>query len=205
MNYLTQMSLFLCCFLFTVHSAAKDSAGAGANPHYDPDYKNHFYIILSSSKFYFNHRHTGNTMAIYKWIKDRGITDDKILLMLPENHACNSRKDERGHVQYWKRDMRQNFYCDDVEIDYKSDDITFETVLNLLRGRYRPDFPESMKLKTNEESKIFIYFNGHGGDNFFKIQDTEVLQSTDLAKAYNEMYLKRKYKEIFMIMETCEG
>jgi len=62
-----------------------------------------------------------------------------------------------------------------------------------------------MKLKTNEESKIFIYFNGHGGDNFFKIQDTEVLQSTDLAKAYNEMYLKRKYKEIFMIMETCEG
>jgi len=64
-------------------------------------------------------------MAIYKWIKDRGITDDKILLMLPENHACNSRKDERGHVQYWKRDMRQNFYCDDVEVDYKSDDITF--------------------------------------------------------------------------------
>ena len=33
-----------------------------ANPDYDPDYKNHFYIILSSSKFYFNFRHTGNTM-----------------------------------------------------------------------------------------------------------------------------------------------
>ena len=54
----------------------------------------------------------------------------------------------------------------------------------MLRGRYSPDFPESMKLKTNEDSKIFIYFNGHGGDNFFKITDTEVLQSADLAKVY---------------------
>jgi len=63
-----------------------------------------------------------------------------------------------------------------------------------------------MKLKTNEDSKIFIFFNGHGGDNFFKVQDKDpVLQSIDLAKAYNEMHTKRKYKEIFMIMETCEA
>jgi len=88
--------------------------------------------------------------------------------MLPENHACNSRSSTKGNVKYWHRND-DNFYCDDVEVDYKADDISFETILNLLRGRYKPDYPESMKLKTNEDSKIFIFFNGHGGDNFFKI------------------------------------
>jgi len=66
-------------------------------------------------------------------------------------------------------------------------------------------FPESKKLKTNSESKIFIYFNGHGGDNFFKIQDTEVLQSNDLGKVYHEMNLKKMYKEIVMIIDTCQA
>ena len=32
-----------------------------------------------------------------------------------------------------------NYYCDDVEVDYKSDDLTYEAILNLFRGRYDPD------------------------------------------------------------------
>jgi glycosylphosphatidylinositol transamidase (GPIT) subunit GPI8 len=85
---------------------------------------------------------------------------------------------------YLKTDHSVNLYCNDIEIDYKSDDLTYEAILNLFRGRYDPNFPESKKLKTNSESKVFIYFNGHGGENFFKIQDTEVLQSEDFAKVY---------------------
>ena len=48
-----------------------------------------------------------------------------------------------------------------------------------------------------------MYFNGHGGDNFFKIQDTEVLQSEDLAKVFNEMHIKERYGEIWMLIDTC--
>lgn len=50
-----------------------------------------------------------------------------------------------------------------------------------------------------------MYFNGHGGDNFFKIQDTEVLSSEDLAKVYEEMNIKRKYHTVMMIIDTCEA
>ena len=88
--------------------------------------------------------------------------------MLPENHACNARNFKRGNIKYKVND-ETNYYCDDVEIDYKSDDLTYEAILNLFRGRYAPGFPENKKLKTNEESKILVFFNGHGGDNFFKI------------------------------------
>mmetsp|Transcript_18441 Transcript_18441/g.31548 ORF Transcript_18441/g.31548 Transcript_18441/m.31548 type:complete len:132 (-) Transcript_18441:181-576(-) len=50
-----------------------------------------------------------------------------------------------------------------------------------------------------------MFFNGHGGDNFFKIQDTEVLQSEDLSKVFNEMYLKNRYKEVLMMIDTCQA
>ena len=62
-----------------------------ALPEVDPNYENNFYIILSSSKFFFNYRHSGDTLVLYRYLKNRGISDDKILLMLPENHACNPR------------------------------------------------------------------------------------------------------------------
>ena len=126
------------------------------------------------------------------------------MLILPENHACNARNKYKGTVRYYDQN-KDNYYCEDIEVDFKSDDISYEAILNMIRGRYAPNFPENKKIKTNEKSKIFVYFNGHGGDNFFKIQDTEVMQSQDLAKVYDEMHKKRKYESIFMIMDTCEA
>jgi len=55
--------------------------------------------------------------------------------MLPENHACNARNPYPGTI-FVEKDHKINFYCSDIEIDYKSDDLTYETILNLLRGRY---------------------------------------------------------------------
>jgi len=47
--------------------------------------------------------------------------------------------------------------------------------------------------------------NGHGGENFFKIQDTEVVHSEDFSKVLNEMHLKGLYKEILLLLDTCEA
>jgi phosphatidylinositol glycan class K len=88
--------------------------------------------------------------------------------MLPENHACNSRNLDPGTI-YFEVDHLKNIYCDDIEIDYKSDDLTYESILNIIRGRYSNYFHHSKRILTNEKSKIFIYMNGHAGENFFKI------------------------------------
>ena len=47
--------------------------------------------------------------------------------------------------------------------------------------------------------------NGHGGENFFKIQDTEVVHSEDFGKVFREMYIKKLYSEILLILDTCEA
>ena len=88
--------------------------------------------------------------------------------MIPENHACNARNPFPGTV-YFETDHGINFCEEDVEIDYKGDDLTYETVLNLIRGRFDNYYPMNKRIRSNEKTKIFIYLNGHGGENFFKI------------------------------------
>ena len=124
--------------------------------------------------------------------------------MIPTDHACNARNVFPGTL-YGQRDHDSNWMCDDVEIDYKSTDMDSEAIMNMLRGRYSPDFPLAKKLPTNENSRIFLYWNGHGGENFFKIADTELVHSQDLAKVFDEMYLKGRYKEIMFLLDTCEA
>ena len=70
---------------------------------------------------------------------------------------------------FWVRGID---YMKENHPDYKGEDLTEDAILNMLRGRYSEFFPASKRLKTNAQSKIFLFFNGHGGDNFFKIQDT---------------------------------
>ena len=116
----------------------KENATSMASEEYDPLYKNNFYLIMSSSKFYFNFRHTNNGMSFYKYLKDRGIPDDHILLLMPENHACNPRYIYQG-TAYSAIDHKENLYCDELGIDYKAEDLTFDAILNLFRGRYDPN------------------------------------------------------------------
>jgi phosphatidylinositol glycan class K len=168
----------------------------------EPPTDNVFYILLSSSKFFFNYRHTGNTLALYHHLKRMGVTDDRIILMLPENHACNARNAFPGTLHF-EVETRENLYCDDIEIDYKGDDLTFESILNLFRGRYEAGLPQHRRLQANE--RLFVYLNGHGGENFFKIQDTEVVHSEDFAKVFRELAHKGLYSEALIILDTCEA
>ena len=51
---------------------------AFSNENVDLTFKNNYYILLSSSKFYFNQRHSTNVMIFYQYLKKRGITDDRV-------------------------------------------------------------------------------------------------------------------------------
>jgi phosphatidylinositol glycan class K len=88
--------------------------------------------------------------------------------MIPTDHGCNPKNVFPGTL-YNRKEHQFNWLCKDIEIDYKAEDLTEDAILNLLRGRYSEFFPASKRLKTNSQSKIFLYFNGHGGQNFFKI------------------------------------
>jgi len=83
--------------------------------------------------------------------------------------------------------------------------VTVENFLRVLTGRHDPAVPRSKRLLSDEGSHILLYMTGHGGDQFLKFQDSEEIQSHDLADAIEQMREKRRYKELLIMVDTCQA
>lgn len=156
-------------------------------------------VIVSTSRFWFNYRHLANTLSLYRTVKRLGIPDSQIILMLPDDMACNSRNSFAGSV-FNDKSRGLDLYDDKgkegmggIEVDYRGYEVTVENFIRLLTDRWPADYPRSKRLMTDERSNILIYMTGHGGNEFLKFQDAEEISSFDLADAFEQMWEKKRY------------
>ncbi|GJN89252.1 hypothetical protein Rhopal_002231-T1 [Rhodotorula paludigena] len=156
------------------------------------------------SRFWFNYRHMANTLAMYRTVKRLGIPDSQIILMLADDAACNPRNPFPATV-YSSSERKVDLYGDQIEVDYKGEEVSVETFLRLLSGRLPESTPASKRLLTDSRSNIFVYMTGHGGDEFLKFQDNEEISAHDIADAFGGMWAKRRYNEIFFMVDTCQA
>lgn len=84
-------------------------------------------------------------------------------------------------------------------MDYRGYEVTVENFLRVLTGRHANAVPRSKRLLSDEGSHILLYMTGHGGDEFLKFQDSEELQSHDLADAVKQMKEKRRYVAVIIL------
>mmetsp|Transcript_23363 Transcript_23363/g.41466 ORF Transcript_23363/g.41466 Transcript_23363/m.41466 type:complete len:356 (-) Transcript_23363:150-1217(-) len=160
-------------------------------------------VVLSSSKFYFNYRHTVNAVMIYNQLKRLGFDDDHIIMMIPENSACHSRNTFPGQI--FNGQSKVDHYATNIQIDYKGAEVTPDAVMQVLADRLPLSTPNNKRLRSGSNDKVMLFMNGHGGDGYLKIQDTRVLRSIDLALAVQEMSLKRRFGELLIVLDTCQA
>ena len=153
---------------------------------------NNHAILVDASRFWFNYRHAANTLAVYKTIKRFGNPDENIILMVADDYACNSRNVRPGEVFTDDSGYENNVYTEDIEVDYRGDEVTPANVLKVLldsidkRERQLDNsgillnLPNSKRLRTDEHSNILFYLTSHGGDEFLKFQDQKEITSMDL-------------------------
>ena len=172
-----------------------------------PPHTNNWAVLLCTSAFWFNYRHVANVLSIYQSIKWLGIPDDHIILMLADDMACNPRNIHQAAV-FNHPDHRLNVYggtYSNIEVDYRGEEVNVETVIRLLTNRLPTETPRSKRLETDAGSNVLIYMTGHGGNNFLKFQDSQEINAHDLADAFEQMYEKRRYRELLFIIDTCQA
>ncbi|GIL63627.1 hypothetical protein Vafri_17666 [Volvox africanus] len=161
-------------------------------------------VLVSTSRFWLNYRHIVNTMSIYHVVKRLGIPDSNIILMIPDDMACNARNPLPAQLfnneSHWL-----DVYGQDVEVDYRGYEVTVSNFLQVLTGRHDSNVPRSKRLMSDASSNVLVYLSGHGGDEFIKFNDVEELLAQDLADALAQMAEKGRYRELLMIVETCEA
>ncbi|KAG6703197.1 hypothetical protein I3842_07G072500 [Carya illinoinensis] len=165
---------------------------------------NNWAVLVCTSRFWFNYRHMANTLSLYRTVKRLGIPDERIILMLADDMACNARNKYPAQV-FNNENHKLNLYGDNVEVDYRGYEVTVENFFRVLTGRHENAVPRSKRLLSDEGSHILLYMTGHGGDEFLKFQDSEELQSHDLADAVKQMKEKHRFKELLIMVDTCQA
>ncbi|MCJ1310614.1 glycosylphosphatidylinositol anchor biosynthesis [Agyrium rufum] len=161
-------------------------------------------VLVSTSRFWFNYRHLANVLSLYRTVKRLGIPDSQIILMLPDDMACNPRNAFPGTV-YNNADRALDLYGDNIEVDYRGYEVTVENFIRLLTDRLGPDVPRGKRLGSDAGSNVLVYMTGHGGNEFLKFQDSEEIGSWDLADAFQQMWEKKRYNEMLFMIDTCQA
>mmetsp|Transcript_28129 Transcript_28129/g.52759 ORF Transcript_28129/g.52759 Transcript_28129/m.52759 type:complete len:406 (-) Transcript_28129:63-1280(-) len=166
--------------------------------------RNNWAVLVETSRYWYNYRHAANTLSFYHTVKRLGIPDSQIILMMAEDMQCNSRNARPGTI-FNEKQHRLNLYGEEVEVDYRGDEVSVENFLRLLTGRHPPSTSRNKRLLTDSSSNIFIFITGHSGEEFIKFQDWEELTSNDIADAFKQMQQQRRYKQIFWVSDTCQA
>jgi GPI-anchor transamidase subunit K len=161
-------------------------------------------VLVSTSRFWFNYRHLANVLSVYRTVKRLGIPDSQIILMLPDDMACNPRNAFPGTV-YSNADRAVDLYGENIEVDYRGYEVTVENFIRLLTDRLDKDVPRSKRLGSDSGSNVLVYMTGHGGDRFLKFQDSEEIGAWDLADAFGQMWEKKRYHELLFMIDTCQA
>ena len=119
---------------------------------------NNWAVIVSTSRYWFNYRHNSNALSFYHTVRQFGIPDDQIILMLPDSLPCSSRNSDDVGSVYNSVDRELNLYGADVVVDYRGDDVTVESVLRVLTNRMAASAPRSKRLLSD---RFFQYCHLH--------------------------------------------
>ncbi|KAJ1613201.1 glycosylphosphatidylinositol transamidase [Cryptosporidium canis] len=172
--------------------------------------QNNWAVIVSTSRYWHNYRHNANALSFYNFLMRNGFRDDKVILMLAENIPCNPRNSIPGGVFSEDYDLfynlnnnTQTMECADT--DYKEEEVTVSNFIRVLTGKHNVNVPNKKRLLSDENSNIFIFLTGHGGDGFLKFQDFEEMTSLELSNAIREMKAQKRFNKMFIISETCQA
>lgn len=184
------MKNFACAVLAAVASAAASD---------------HWAVIMAGSKSYGNYRHQADSHHAVKIMLNNGIPRENIIHLAYDDIANNRENPFPGQL-FNKPDVSGagvNVY-DATEIDYKGAEVNKTNFLKVLLGDTSAPGPV---LKSNSESKVFIYFVDHGGAGLIctPLSSSDWIYADELDSTLQKMKDNGMFKELTFYLETCES
>lgn len=142
---------------------------------------------------------------MYQNLRKQGIPDEHIIYASGEVHGCETRNSYPGESKLTVSKEIENVCNQNVKYSYKDADLTNFQFLDILRGRKVIQFNSYRQLQSDKNSRVLIIISTHGGENFIKVRRNQVILNIEFHRTLNEMYIKERYKELYIILDTCEG
>lgn len=161
-------------------------------------------MVWNAGKFFYNYRMEVSSFYIRNALMDLGLDSRDIIQVKADNMICNANAQPCPSLRYIPQD-NDSILRGPYEADYSMRDNNPVKYLELLVGRYEPNDANNRRIERDETTNFFFYTIGHGGDLYFKIQDTEVVFAQQVSDYLSDPAQRIKYRESFLLSDSCSA
>jgi ABC-type branched-subunit amino acid transport system substrate-binding protein len=178
------------------------SSQALAGSYSSPDKKTGFWaVIVGPSRGWNNYRHQADALALYTLLRQNGVDDDHIILMIYDDVPTIPENPLRGDIHNVPKgpNLRSG-----AQPDYTGTDVNAATFRNVLTGTRTESTP--VVLESNASTDVFVYIASHGvpGNLVFGTGNS-VLTTENFTQITNSMETNHRYRQMVFIVDTCFG
>jgi ABC-type branched-subunit amino acid transport system substrate-binding protein len=157
-----------------------------------PEKKNSWAVIVAASNTWPEYRHQADALAMYDLLKSNGFDDEHIVLMIYDDIPWLDKNKFKGDVHHILngKNLRSG-----VSIDYSGNEVKPENLKNILLNEIRSDI----------NSNVFLYIVDHGSPEKIHFVNNQFLSSNDLKEIIELMHDQKKYRKLFVMVDTCFG
>ena len=158
-------------------------------------------VIVGPSRGWTNYRHESDALAVYTMLKENGVSDDNIILMLYDDVPTVAENPIRGNIHNIPKG--QNIRSG-AEADYYGENVTAATFTNVMTGTRTAATP--VVLESNASTDVFVYFASHGspGEIVFG-NGNSVLTTDEFTALTDSMEKDHRYRQMAFFVDTCFG
>jgi ABC-type branched-subunit amino acid transport system substrate-binding protein len=158
-------------------------------------------IIVGPSHGWNNYRHQSDALAVYTLLRNNGVDDDHIILMVYDDIPTSPQNPLRGDVHNIPKG--KNLRTGAV-VDYSGSEVTAETFRNVLTGNKTPATP--VVLESNATTDVFVYVASHGAPGFISFgSQGELFTTSDFTSLTDMMEKGHQYRQMVFFVDTCFG
>ena len=166
----------------------------------------HWAVIMAGSNTYSNYRHQADSHHAVKIMLENGIPRDQIIHLAYDDIADSRYNPFPGQLFNKPTDAGTpgvNVY-DQSEIDYTGSEVNKSNFLKVLLG---DDTASGPVLKSNENSRVFVYFVDHGGAGLICTPQgsQDWIYADELDSTLQQMSDNGMFKELVFYLEACES
>jgi len=163
-------------------------------------------VLIAGSSGYGNYRHQADVCHAYQILKKRSIPADQIIVLAVDDIAHSSQNPFPGKI--FNKPTKKGEPGVDVyagcNIDYRGNDVTPTTFVNVLTGVQDGPTNGNKVLKSDSNSRVFVNFVDHGGVGLIGFPKT-TMHVKQLSQALETMQQKKMFSELLFYLEACES
>ncbi|KAK3875526.1 hypothetical protein Pcinc_019605 [Petrolisthes cinctipes] len=160
-------------------------------------------VLVAGSTGWFNYRHQADVCHAYQILRQHGVPDDHIIVMMMDDIVNSLMNPKPGKLM--NRPDGPDVY-QGVPKDYTGDDVTPENFLKVLAGDTEGlmGVGSGKVLGSGPNDRVFINLVDHGGPGIFGFPKT-FLHARAFVSALTKMHRNKQYKEMTIYLESCNS